>query len=246
MTVRVRRKSLMGAGRCLSLAEFTPQLAQTGLRRAAAARFHLPHLALEMVLLRDRPADFVAELLPLGLHERDAANRLGGLHLGAAQLGGQALPGPLVAPRHRLQLLRELPLLLVEIHEVGEVLSQLSPALGVRYRALLHVSQIDDAVEFFHTAAQLIGQIEHYKLNQGRTAERLTDPQLAPLHAPGQVHFTLPRQEQNCSHFTQIYADGVIRIDRLLNLLLGKKKIRLLSRCPIKELGLFLEKNAKG
>ena len=160
--------------------------------------------------------------------------------------GGLALPEFLVAQAHRLQPLRELQLLLMEIHDVGEVLSQLSPALGVRYRALLHIAQIDDVVEFFHTAAQLVGQIEHYELNQGRTADRLLDPQLAPLHAPGQVHFTLPRQERNCSHFMQIYADGVIRIDRLLNLLLGMKKIRLLSRCGIKELGLFLEKNAKG
>jgi len=44
----------------------------------------------------------------------------------------------------------------------------------------------------------------------------------------------------------QICADGVIRINRILNLLLGMKKIRLLSRCGIKELGRFLEKNAKG
>src|SRR5438046_811664 len=81
------------AGGCFPLSDFTAQLAQTSLGGGTASRFYLLHLPLEMVQLFDCPVDLLAELLPLQMHEWNAANRLRGLHLGAGQLGYQAFPG---------------------------------------------------------------------------------------------------------------------------------------------------------
>ena len=44
------------------------------------------------------------------------------------------------------------------------------PQFSKSTRVSTHGLQIDEVVEFFHTAAQLVGQIQHYKLNRGRTA----------------------------------------------------------------------------
>ncbi len=199
-----------------------------------------------MVQFLDCPINLLAKLLPLDMHEGNAPNGLGCLHLGAAELGDEALPGLLVAQGHGFQLVAQLQLLLVENHHIGEVLAQLSPTLGVGYCAFFHVAQVDDVVQPFDAAAQLIGQLEHHQLNQCRAGDRLLHPQLAPFHAPGQIHFALPRQERNCPHLTEIHAHRVVSIDRFLDLLLGMKKISLLSRFGIKELGIFLKRNAKG
>ena len=129
---------------------------------------------------------------------------------------------------------------------IGEVLPQFSSALGVGYRAFFHVAQVDHVVEFFDSTAQLIGHLKHHELNQRRAGNRLLHPQLSPFHAPGKIHFALPRQERNCPHLTEIHAHRVVSIDRFLNLLLGMKKVSLLSRFGIKELGIFLKRNAKG
>ena len=160
-------------------------------------------------------------------------------------LAARRLRGLLVAQRHRLQLLGELLLLLVEIDYVDEILAQLTPPLGIGDSAFFDVAQIDDVVEFFSAPAQLLGQFEHHELNQRRTADGLLHPQLAALHAPGQIDFAFARQQRNRAHFAQVHAYRVVGIDRFLDLLLRVEKIRFLSRFGIKELGIFVEGNAK-
>jgi hypothetical protein len=58
-------------------------------------------------------------------------------------------------------------------------------------------------------------------LDEGRPADSLLHAELAALHLSGKINLTFASQQRDCTHFAQIYANGVVGIDRLFDLLCG-------------------------
>lgn len=197
-----------------------------------------------MVQLLDGAIDLLAELLPFQMDEGNPSNRLGCLDRRPVQLSGQALARLFVAERHGLQLFGELLLVLMEVDDIDEVLAELPTALGVGQRPLLHITDINDIVEFLGSPAQLLGQIEHHELDQGRTADRFLHPQLTALHAPGKVHLALPRQQRNSAHLTEIHTDRIVGVDGLFHRR-GLQEIGFVGGLRIEELSFVLKIKAQ-
>jgi len=103
--------------------------------RVPAARgvpgFELLDLAIEVVDFIHSAIDFAEKLLPFDEPERNAANRQGGLHFGAIQLGAQPLAGLLVGGGRTLNPVLQLLELLVEGDHIGEPFGRVSPDLEI-------------------------------------------------------------------------------------------------------------------
>ena len=144
-------------------------------------------------------------------------NRLRNLHPGALHLADPLAAQLLVAERNRIQLVGYLAQLLVQSHQLGQVPADLIAALVVGRALFLEIAQIDERVQLFGLALDLIGDFDGAQLHQRRTANSLLHPQLAALHATGQIHFALARQQRDGTHFAQIHAYRVVGINRFLD-----------------------------
>ena len=63
----------------------------------------------------------------------------------------------------------------------------------------------------------LIGDFDSPQLHQRGAANSLLHPQLAALHATGQIHFALASQQGHGAHFAQVHANRVVSVNRLLD-----------------------------
>ena len=82
------------------------------------------------------------------------------------------------------------------------------------------------------------------QLHQRGTADRLLHAQLAALHLPGEVDFAFAGQQRNGAHLAQIYAHGVIGIDRLLNNLRGVQ-VFFLYVLGMEKISILVERNGE-
>ena len=90
----------------------------------------------------------------------------------------------------------------------------------------------------------MLGQIDDHPLHQGGAADRLLHPQLAALHAAGQIDFAFAGQQRNGTHLAQIHADRVVRVDGLFHRR-RVQEIGLMGGLRVEELGFFLEIEAQ-
>ncbi len=130
----------------------------------------------------------------------------------------------------------------MRVLDIDKDLANLGALFRVCGRAFFDVAaDIDHIVEIVRCFFELFGQFHHGKLHQRRAADRFLHPQLATLHAAGQVDFAFASEQRHSAHFAQIHADGVVCIYRLFDrLLMRMKKIRF--RFRIEELcRLFFE-----
>ncbi len=135
-----------------------------------------------MVQFLDRPIDFLAELLPLGLHERDAAGSTGRSPpwSGRSWLSRRFLG--LLLLRASPPAARELQLLLVEIHHVGHYWRN-SPRRLVSATVPSSTSPNSTTLSVLPPPRRSwSGQVQHHQLHQRRTADGFTPT----LHSPGQ------------------------------------------------------------
>ena len=90
-------------------------------------------------------------------------------------------------------------------------------ALVVGRALVLEIAQIDEGVQLLGFLLDLLGDLDGPQLDQRRAADGLLHPQLAPLHAAGQVNFALARQQRYRAHFAQVHANRVVCVNRLLD-----------------------------
>ena len=100
--------------------------------------------------------------------------------------------------------------------------------------------EIDHAFQFDGALLQLLGQIHNHPLHQGGTADRLLHAQLAALHAARQIDFAFAGQQRNSTHFAQVHADRIVRVDGLFHRR-GVQEIGFVRSLRIEEFGFFFE-----
>ena len=102
-----------------------------------------------------------------------------------------------------------------------------------------HATDIDQIFQLFGVLLEIFGNFNNGELDQGRTANRLLHAQLTAFHAAGEFDFAFAGKQRDGAHFAQIYANRIVGIDRLFDLLLGLEEIRF--RFGIEKLRLFVE-----
>src|ERR1700681_4847041 len=138
-----------GSGSLFPLADFALDLFGLDLSGLAAAAFELAQVIIQVRHLVDHPLDFFGELLPLRAVERDGADGPGNLYSGASDPSAGLASQFLVAERNRIQLDGKLTQLFVQRFDVGQLLLDLVPSLGVSGAFDFKVAQIDKRVQVF-------------------------------------------------------------------------------------------------
>jgi len=105
----------------------------------------------------------------------------------------------------------------VERDQLRQVVAHFITSLVVGRTFVLQVSQVDESVQFLGFPLDQVGDFDGPQLDQGRAANSLLHPQLAALHATGKVNFALASQQWYGTHFAQVYANGVVGINRFLD-----------------------------
>jgi hypothetical protein len=71
-------------------------------------------------------------------------------------------------------------------------------------------------------------------------------PQLAALHFPGKVDFTITREQRHRAHLAQIHAHGVIGVNRLFYLLTSLRIFSILNLFGMEKIGILIEGDTQG
>ena len=141
------------------------------------------------------------------------------------------------------ELIRNLPQLLVQVDDLGQILLHLVAPLGICGALFFEVAQIDKRVQLFGFLPDRFGDFDGAQLNQCRSANRLLHPQLTAFHATCKINFAFARQQRDGAHFAQIHAYRIIRVNRLFGRMRSRKVFAIMSFLGMKKCPFLIERN---
>ena len=144
-------------------------------------------------------------------------DRLRNLHPGALHPADPARRSFLLLSGTESSLSDTWPSFLCRATSSAKLPADLIAALIVGRALFLEIPQIDVGVQFLGFVLDLLGDFDGPQLYQRGAADGLLHPQLAPLHAAGQVHLALAGQQRYGAHFAQIHANRVVCVNRFLD-----------------------------
>ena len=131
----------------------------------------------------------------------------------------------------------------MKVLDRAERLANIGAALEIGRRSFFdfHTTDVDQVFGssswgFFEVLFRYLNDGE---LDERRTANRLLHAQLPAFHAASEFDFAFAGKQRDRTHFAQVYANGIVGVDRLFDLLLGLKEIRF--GFGIEKLRLFVE-----
>jgi hypothetical protein len=155
------------------------------------ARFELLDFAVQMADFVDGALDLARKTPSTCCRGRGKRESTGNFHLGAVELGAQPLAGLLVGDGVASTFSSNCCSFFCRIPTSAKQFGALPRTFKSAGRAFLDIAQVGDDFPAPRRPFSTARTARRPLLNQRRPADGLLHPQLAPLHAAGQIHFAL-------------------------------------------------------